>query len=899
MPAHEGVLAIRAVAWDASRPVPWRRLTQGMADLRRDHGRSSSPCSSAATAVWADPRRPAGRAARCTSSSAPCSPSSATSARRWPSCARRGASLVGSARASSSERRAGTERARPAPDPADVGGLQPTEQASSLNAGRRDDLRARHRRRHDRHPQPRRVRRRPAPRSPSYREFTQHFPSPGWVEHDAVGDLGRGAGDAERRRRPGRSGRRRRDRHHQPARDRGGVGPGDRPALRAGHRVAGPPDRRPLRRAGGRPAPSTWCGGAPASCSIRTSAAPSSSGCSARAACRHRRRWRSARSTRGSSGTSPAARRTPPTPPTPAARCCSTSAAWRGTTSCATCSTCRAPASPRSWRRAGASASRRPVRGARRASPSAASPATSRRRCSARRASSRAWPRTPTAPAASSCSTSARPVPPPTEGMLTTVAWTLADGTVAYALEGAIFVTGAAVQWLRDGLRIIARAAEIGPLAASGRRQRRRRTSCRRSPGSARRGGTRTPGAPSSASPAGRRGPTSPGPWSSRWRTRPATRSTRWWRRAARRFRELRVDGGASAMDVHAAAAGRPARRHRAAAEGSGDDGARRRLPRRAGRGRVARPGRRRRPVGARTRVRPPPPTDPRRRRPRRRGSGPSSALAPLGHRESRSVRAHRPRSGRRSRARTRSGLRSGGRRRCGPAGPTRARSRSCTARVARPAATTTPGSGQAGPHHVGRGPPPPGSTRRGARCRRGTRGASRARAARRGDGRARRPLMATAQSASAAVSRPSDERRRADRRRGLGERGGQLEHRRGRVGALVADGADVLDGDAVDGPDLLGQQLDRGRLGQRHDQLVDRPGRRRARGCRWPSRRRARHRSGWRPGPALPADRAATPARRTCGRGCRAGVEASLMAGTVVSPCLPSVSSSRIPQRQ
>jgi len=55
--------------------------------------------------------------------------------------------------------------------------------------------------------------------------------------------------------------------------------------------------------------------------------------------------------------------------------------------------------------------------------------------------------------------------PPPTEGMLTTVAWTLADGTTAYALEGAIFVTGAAVQWLRDGLQIISSAAEIGPLA--------------------------------------------------------------------------------------------------------------------------------------------------------------------------------------------------------------------------------------------------------------------------------------------------------------------------------------------------------------------------------------------------------------------------------------------------
>jgi glycerol kinase len=57
--------------------------------------------------------------------------------------------------------------------------------------------------------------------------------------------------------------------------------------------------------------------------------------------------------------------------------------------------------------------------------------------------------------------------PAPTEGMLTTVAWTLADGTTTYALEGAIFVTGAAVQWLRDGLGIIDSAAEIGPLAAS------------------------------------------------------------------------------------------------------------------------------------------------------------------------------------------------------------------------------------------------------------------------------------------------------------------------------------------------------------------------------------------------------------------------------------------------
>jgi glycerol kinase len=58
--------------------------------------------------------------------------------------------------------------------------------------------------------------------------------------------------------------------------------------------------------------------------------------------------------------------------------------------------------------------------------------------------------------------------PPPVEGLLTTVAWQLAEGGPAtYAYEGAIFVTGAAIQWLRDGLGLIAEAAETGPLAAS------------------------------------------------------------------------------------------------------------------------------------------------------------------------------------------------------------------------------------------------------------------------------------------------------------------------------------------------------------------------------------------------------------------------------------------------
>ena len=50
-------------------------------------------------------------------------------------------------------------------------------------------------------------------------------------------------------------------------------------------------------------------------------------------------------------------------------------------------------------------------------------------------------------------------------GMLATVAWQL-DGRPTYAMEGAIFITGAALQWLRDGLGIIESAAEAGAIAA-------------------------------------------------------------------------------------------------------------------------------------------------------------------------------------------------------------------------------------------------------------------------------------------------------------------------------------------------------------------------------------------------------------------------------------------------
>ncbi|HEX8844361.1 MAG TPA: glycerol kinase GlpK [Pyrinomonadaceae bacterium] len=53
------------------------------------------------------------------------------------------------------------------------------------------------------------------------------------------------------------------------------------------------------------------------------------------------------------------------------------------------------------------------------------------------------------------------------EGLLTTVAWGIRDEAVEYALEGSVFITGAAVQWLRDGLGIIETASESEALASS------------------------------------------------------------------------------------------------------------------------------------------------------------------------------------------------------------------------------------------------------------------------------------------------------------------------------------------------------------------------------------------------------------------------------------------------
>ena len=53
---------------------------------------------------------------------------------------------------------------------------------------------------------------------------------------------------------------------------------------------------------------------------------------------------------------------------------------------------------------------------------------------------------------------------PSKNGLLTTIAWGL-NGEVVYALEGSVFIAGAAVQWVRDGLRAITTSADIEKLA--------------------------------------------------------------------------------------------------------------------------------------------------------------------------------------------------------------------------------------------------------------------------------------------------------------------------------------------------------------------------------------------------------------------------------------------------
>ena len=339
-------------------------------------------------------------------------------------------------------------------------------------------------------------------RASAQQEFRQIFPQPGWVEHDPTeiwatqsGVLHEALAKARHRR-----ARRRRDRHHEPARDDRGVGARDRPPHRQRDRLAGPPHRADVRRAARGGAARRCSPRRPASCSTPTSPAPSCAGCSTTSPARGRARdaasSRSARSTRwlvwqltgGRVHCTDATQREP-------------HAALRhpdrrlGRRAAARCSTFRARCCRASSRRPASAAEARiggrerpdrrhrgrPAGGALRAGVPVA----------------RDSRRTPTArllPADEHRRQGGRS----RNNLLTTVAWRR-GGTLDYALEGSVFIGGAVVQWLRDGLQIIRSAAEIEALAASGPGQRRRVPRARRSPGWARRTGTPTRAARSSA----------------------------------------------------------------------------------------------------------------------------------------------------------------------------------------------------------------------------------------------------------------------------------------------------------------------------------------------------------------------------------------------------------------
>ena len=289
---------------------------------------------------------------------------------------------------------------------------------------------------------------------------------------------------------PGRPGARR-HRDHQPARDRGGLGPAHRRAAAPRDRLAGPAHRRALRRASRGRARAALPRAHRAGARPVLLRAPRSSGCCREGGVGRRARcsapidsWLAYKLTgRHVTDYSNASRTLlfdiraldwdpelcemlgvdPASLPEPRAE------------------RARVRRDERARRLgAGGRDRRRPAGGARTGRP-ATSPGSAR---------------TPTAPAASCSRTRAREAPPPADGLLTTVAWGV-EGRVDYALEAAIFVTGAAVQWLRDALGVI----RTRPRPRAWRARSTATTaciSCPPSPVSARRTGTRTRAARSS-----------------------------------------------------------------------------------------------------------------------------------------------------------------------------------------------------------------------------------------------------------------------------------------------------------------------------------------------------------------------------------------------------------------
>ena len=245
-------------------------------------------------------------------------------------------------------------------------------------------------------------------RGAAQKEFRQIFPQPGWVEHDPTEIWSTQSGvvtealASARHRRQATSPRIGITNQRETTR---AVGSRHRQADRQRHRLAGPPHGRHLRRAARSRATSRCSRARPAWCSTPTSPAPSSNGCSTTCPVRARAptrgelafgtvdTWLIWNLTGGAVHVTDRQQRR-------RARCCSTST--RGDWDDELLALARRSARDAArGRRIVERCLRRGDAARRTRSRSPASPATSRRRCSARPASSPAWPRTPTAPAAS------------------------------------------------------------------------------------------------------------------------------------------------------------------------------------------------------------------------------------------------------------------------------------------------------------------------------------------------------------------------------------------------------------------------------------------------------------------------------------------------------------------
>ena len=169
-----------------------------------------------------------------------------------------------------------------------------------------------------------------------------------------------------------------------------------------------------------------------------------------------------------------------------------------------------------------------------------------------------------------------------TNRLLTTVAWRIGD-TTDYALEGSVFVGGAVVQWLRDGLGIIRSSSEVEALGKFRLRQRR----------SVFRPGFRGPGRSALGFLRARRNPRPHARQQAGHIARAALESIAYQvadlmdavqTDTNTPLKELRVDGGASANDALMQFQADVSRRMCRAPRHDGDDRARRSIPSRSGR---------------------------------------------------------------------------------------------------------------------------------------------------------------------------------------------------------------------------------------------------------------------------------------------------------------------------